>query len=356
VNEDEEFADGAAPLAGIPFFDVGRDGPVALTELAADRVKELARHAGRRYPSALQRIGDRASRQWLHRSRNPYRHEIAAVARRTKVPGAIFLNLSYEWGCTTGVGRDPCGHGNRMLRTLDWPLDGIGRHVVVAAQDGGAGLYYNVTWPGFVGVLTAMAPQRFCAAINQPPLLRFTASCRLDWAINRGRMWRRTGLPPSHLLRRVFDSCNTFEEARASLVNTPLCLPAFFVLSGARTGQACVIERLEHTAAVHDAPASISNHWLALDVASHDRGMDTRRRRACMEAGRDAAPDGFSWVLPPILNWKTRLAVVANAGREVLLVRGFEDGRPATRDFALRQFPPAGTTGTRQGREAAIPA
>lgn len=347
------FAVGTDGLTGIPFLDVRRDGPVALTELAADKVQELAREIAGRYPAPLLKIGDRASWRWLLRSRNPYCHEIAAVATRTTVAGAILLNLSYEWGCTTGVGGDPCGDGNRMLRTLDWPLNGIGRHVVVAAQDGGAGLYYNVTWPGFIGVLTAMAPERFCAAINQPPLPRYTLSCRLDWAIYRTRLWRRTGLPPSHLLRQVFDTCHTFEEAKAMLIGAPLCLPAFFILSGSASGEACIIERREHDAAVHDAPASISNHWLAFDVASHDRGMDTHGRHACMEASRDTAPDGFSWVLPPILNRNTRLAVVANAGRNVLLVRGFEDHRPVTLDFTLQEFLPAGTRRTSRERGSA---
>ena len=45
-------------------------------------------------------------------------------------------------------------------------------------MQGPAGEFFNITWPGFVGALTAMAPWRFAAAINQAPL------------------WRRTRAPP----------------------------------------------------------------------------------------------------------------------------------------------------------------
>ena len=135
------------------------------------------------------------------------------------------LNMSYEWSCSAGVGADPTGVGNRLLRTLDWPLPGLGRALVVARQQGAAGCYYNVTWPGYVGVLTAMAPGRFSAAINQPPLRRFTGSLPLDWVLGRFSIYRHGGLPPSHLLRRVFDECRGYEDAKRMLVETPVCLP-----------------------------------------------------------------------------------------------------------------------------------
>ena len=49
-----------------------------------------------------------------------------------------------------------------------------------------AGEFFNVTWPGYVGVLTALAPDRFGASINQAPLrrrthLRFLRPFDLAW-------------------------------------------------------------------------------------------------------------------------------------------------------------------------------
>jgi hypothetical protein len=325
----------APGLPVIPLIDAGRDGPTALAAAAPDHLARIMAISEKRYGRVALALGDRISRGWLERTANPYLTEIAAVARAIGRPGAHLLNLSYEWTCTSGVGPDPDGDGSRLLRTLDWPLDGLGRNVVVARQHGEAGVYYNVTWPGFSGIVTAMAPGRFSAAINQPPMRRYTPSCWFDWVISRGRTFRSHALPPAHLLRRVFDTCRTFEAAKAMLTETPICLPAFFVLSGIREDQGCVIERLETRAAVRPAPVSAANHWIALPVPGHPRGFDSDGRCALMERLRDRAADDFGWVAPPILNETTRLAVSANAARGRLAVQGFESTGPATAVFRV---------------------
>ncbi len=319
----------------IPLFDVREEGPLALLDKAPDRLAAVVAEGRRQYGGLALRLGDRATWQWLTRNRNPYREEISAVAAHVSLPGAFLLNLSYEWACTCGIGPDPLGEGSRMLRTLDWPMNGLGRNVVIARQEGDAGPYYNVTWPGFVGVLTAMAPGRYSAAINQPPMRRFSRSCWFDWAINRTGTWRKSGLPPSHLLRRVLDECRTYADAREMLIETPLCIPAFFSLGGVDGAEGCVIERLEHRAAVHEAPVSISNHWLAFDVPGRDRGTNSVGRRSQMDTFRDHVPDDFSWLLPPVLNDATRLAVIANAARGTLIAQGCEADGPATQVFSL---------------------
>lgn len=344
---------GEKALPEIPLFDVTGDGPLALLEKAPERLATLIAESRRHYGGLLLRFGDRATRQWLTRNDNPYRAEIAEVARRVAFPGAYLLNLSYEWSCTAGVGPDPLGSGSRMLRTLDWPLSGLGRNAVISRQEGEAGPYHNVTWPGFVAVTTAMADGRFSAAINQPPRRRLSRSCYFDWAIARTGVWRQSGLPPSHLLRRVFDHCRTYAEAKRMLIDTPLCLPAFFTLSGVEPGEGCVIERLEHEARVHEAPTSISNHFLAFGVPAHDRSLYSAERRAAMEAILDEVPGGFAWVAPPVLNAKTRLSVVANAARGELDVLGWEEERPVTQVFMLAERRAGGTARTRPARGAA---
>ncbi len=327
--------DATPSLRTIPLIDVGADGPVALLDTGRERLEDLMIAGRQHYGPLLLRQGDRATRRWLTRNDNPYRHEIAEIAAQVVRPGAYLLNLSYEWSCTTGIGPDPGQPGSRMLRTLDWPLGGLGRTAVVARQDGEAGPYFNVTWPGFVGVITAMAPGRFSAAINQPPARRYTGSCWFDWAIERVGVWRRSGLPPSHLLRRVFDRCRTYAEAREMIEDAPLPVPAFFTLSGNKPDEGCVIERTEHAAAVIEAPASVSNHWRRLRQFGRLRGHDTVGRLALMERTRDGAGDNFDWVIPPILNGATRLGVIANAAAGTLTVRGWEAERPATEVFTL---------------------
>ena len=58
------------------------------------------------------------------------------VLTSRNIRGGWFMNMSYEWGCTTGVAAEPGGQGMRLLRTLDWPFHGMGREVVVAVTNG----------------------------------------------------------------------------------------------------------------------------------------------------------------------------------------------------------------------------
>jgi hypothetical protein len=327
-------------LPSVPLFDVAPPAAETLMRLAPDRLQSLIATGRRHYGDLALVLGDRATWRWLESAGNPYRDEIDGVRRRLGRPGAVLLNMSYEWSCSAGVGPDPAGPGTRLLRTLDWPLDGLGRAVVVARQQSAAGPYYNVTWPGYVGVLTAMAPGRFSAAINQPPLRRFTGSCAVDWVLGRLSLWRRGGLPPSHLLRRVFDECRGYDDAKRMLMETPLCAPAFFSLSGNAAEEGCVIERLETSSFVHDAPFCISNHWVGFDRPGHDRGNDSIGRRASMQRVLASAGDAFSWLSAPTLNRYTRLVVIANAARWFLSVQGWERDGPATAVFTLSRRRP----------------
>ena len=329
--------DGAV-LVDVPLLDVEAPAADALMQLAPDRLAMLIEGGRRRYGRLVMAVGDRATLAWLRRSGNPYLPEIEAVGRRLGEPGAALLNMSYEWSCTAGIAADPGGTGMRLLRTLDWPLPGLGRAVVVARQRGSVGAYYNVTWPGYAGVLTGLAPGRFCAAINQPPLRKLTRLRPVDWVIARCRLWRSSGLPPSHLLRRVFDQCASYGEARRMLTETPLCAPAFFSLAGIRADEGCVIERREGAAAVRPAPVSVANHWTGFAVEGYDRGYDSRGRQSDMHQTLCGAADGFAWLQPPVLNPTTRLVVIANAATGALRVQGWERDGAATTVLSL---PPA---------------
>ena len=57
------------------------------------------------------------------------------------------------------------GLAAELARTLDWPFPGLGRFVELVRMRGPAGEFINVTWPGYVGALTALAPGRFVGGI-----------------------------------------------------------------------------------------------------------------------------------------------------------------------------------------------
>jgi hypothetical protein len=320
----------------IPFIDVGAGGPGALADAQPRRFGDILAHGRRHYSSGLLRLADDIARRWLERCRNPYLGEIVGIAERSHdQPGAFALNLAYEWSCTTGVSAQPGEKGVRMRRTLDWPMDGLGRDVVVARFQGNAGEYYNITWPGFVGVATGMAPGRFAAAINQPPLAKQTGLRPLDWALARMSYWRSNGLPAMHLLRRVFDECVNYEEAKRRLCVEPIAVPAFFTLAGMEPDEGCIIERRESRYAVREVPACISNHWTTFPIRGWKRGVDTRARLDYMKTVFTSPGNDFDWVAHPVLNETTRLAVIANAAEHRLIVRGFEADGPVTDVFTL---------------------
>lgn len=326
---------GCAPdgaLATIPLIDGGTDATRALLLAEPARLAALVASARRHYGGSAMAVGDTLSRRWLRRTGNPYMAEIADAAARIGRPGAYLLNLSYEWTCTTAVGANGAG---RMLRVLDWPLDGLGANVVVLRREGEAGSYYDVTWPGFAGTVTAMAPGRFSAAINQTPMPAYTSSCWLDWAIARLRGLAR-GLPPAHLLRRVFDTCRTYAEAKAMLAETPIAVGAFFSLAGTKPCEGVVVERTPDMTMIHASPVAVANDWIGIVRPGRPRGQHSRERRDLLaRVAGDTGDDGFAWLLPPVLNPTTRIAAVADAADGTLVVRGFEERGRATVDFRL---------------------
>ena len=334
----------------IPVIDLSGASPEALAERHGDDARALVAAAKRMLPGPLLPLLDGLSRRWAMRSANPYRGEVARLAAHLGA-GAWFMNFCFEWGCTTGVARDPRGPGMRMLRTLDWPFHGVGRHVLVARQQGPAGAFLNVTWPGFVGVITAVAPGRFAVAINQAPLVRQGyLPLALDWLFNRVRVFSSRHLPPAHLARQVMESCRTYDEAKEVLESTPLALPAFFTLAGTAPGEGCVIERTEREAWTHPAPAAVANHWLTRGLKGRPRGIDSRRRHRLMNGLSRLPSPAFDWMIEPVRNKDTRLGVVANPATGHILVQGWEADGAAT--AVLDHQEPSATAGAR--REAAL--
>lgn len=321
---------GSAQLPQIPVVDTGPSFAIETLIAEEARAHDLLDNATRRIPPFALRAVDRPSRRWLKRWKNSHLDEIDAVAHRLSRPGVYFFSINYEWGCTCRVAPSPEKRSARLVRVLDWITPGLGRNVIAARVSSQMGPFVTLTWPGYTGILTAMAPGRFSAALNQAPMQQTAGLFVLDWIINRRRVWTMPYQTPAHLLRSVFEQAATFEEARDRLINEPVSTPTIFSLAGTKSSETVVIERKEREARVHDGDNAAANHWQAPGWHGYPRGEKSAERAWLMHTVVPEFECDFPWLERPILNRMTRLAVVADAAQGRIIARGYEAMEPAT--------------------------
>ena len=229
-------------------------------------------------------------------------------------------------------------------------MEGLGERLCVFNQAGPAGEWFNLGWPGFAGVITALAPGRFCLSINQPPLPQRALArmarragadflgLAVDWLAARPARWRHRGLPPAHLLRLVCDTAPDYAAALAILRDTPLAAGAIFSLAGIKPGEATVIERAEASHAVIEAaPTAVAaNGWQCIANPGAPRWRYSAERHAAMTALLSGpVPGEFGWLKPPIANEGSRLAAMMCPATGRLELLGLEGGVAVTRPLYL---------------------
>lgn len=325
-------------LPNIQVVDIRGSGPVALATARRATVEELRRACIACLPPLARRLmpaADVVARQWLNRSASPYSAEVAAIANLVGEPGVFMINTSYEWACTAAA-HQGSGPGPILLRTLDWPFAGLGRTLTAARQSGRAGDFWNLTWPGAVGVLTGLAPGRFAATINQAPLYRRTRGDVLrlfDYAANAIQTLARVRFaPPAHVLRQVFETAGDYRTAVDMLARTPMARPVLIALAGRTRAETCVIERTETDARVIEGPFVMANDWLEPRPGWESRSLafgsrasnNSKDRRSSLGARLDTISQPFDWLEPPVLNWATRVGVEMSVVEGTLRAIGFE--------------------------------
>jgi len=215
-----------------------------------------------------------------------YRGEMSAWSDALGItPGEVaLLNCTYElshvgerlFGCTAGV-RWVEGLGMVHVRSMDWPLSGIGPATRLFHFIDGGREHYSVGISGYVSVLSGMVPGAYSVTINWAPP---TSIPTFDWG-------------PSFLLRETLETCQSYDEAVEVLANTRLSTSVFFTVCGVRRGQACVIERTRKATAIrkprrgvlvqanhHVAPAFQDNNASGFDA---DTLKDSRLRAFTLE-------------------------------------------------------------------------
>jgi hypothetical protein len=355
-----------ALLPPIPVVDIREGGPPRHARQSAVAARALRDSCLRFFPrAALPLIPslDWLSRRSLARSRSPYFAEVAQIAAALDLSGVWLLNAAYQWGCTARA----CEQSGVpwLLRTLDWPFKDLGRHTEIAHMRGECGDFVSVTWPGYVGVLTAMAPRRFAAALNQAPMWRQTRHRWLrpyDYTANALRASAGADrMPPDQLLRQTFEVCGDFAAARRLLEATPVARPVIYTLVGCATHERCVIERTETDFVTREEDTCAANDWVPCRPGWEGRigtrrflvssfadaaGYSRARRDALADWSGSLSVSRFDWVREPVLNPYTRLAVAMSPACGILRAIGYDvtDGllpEPVTQLRELKLLPQA---------------
>jgi hypothetical protein len=287
-----------------------------------DRAEELAEAGHLVYSRELLALGDVFAKRWLKKTNMPFSADVFAVGKALGMSGIASLNLSFEFGCTTGAGS--IDGKQVMRRTLDWPLTEMAPHVVAAKLEGTRGPYLTLTYPGFVGALQGVVPGEYSVAVNQAPLTKVTGVKAIDWLLSVQRTLSSGFTPPAFLLRQVLESCATYDEAVAMLTDTPICIPAIYTIAGAEDGQNLVIERVQEKAWQH-SESFAANHWENGEAPGKKRTPDSRRRRSEM-LHTFTATDTLAWLKEPILDPTTVLAFEADVKEGVLSAVAVKDG------------------------------
>jgi hypothetical protein len=316
--------------------------PLELVRRDPGRARAIAKAAAETF-GAVSRVAaaavgpgaDRASRTWLMRQNNPYLPEIDAIASILGIRGVHALNVCFEWACTGGVW--PSANGPVLRRVLDWRFPRLGESTIIAWQP--QERFFNIGWPGLAGLFQGLAPGRFAAAVNQAPMLCHGRGFVGDWLTNRVAMKDSKGLPAAHLLRSVFEKACDYADAKKQLCETPLALPAIFLLAGIRETEGCVIERTETGYAVRemgDGAVSAANHFETLTGRWRPRPVDSVGRASCARRLKPyAEARDFSWFIPPIANHNSRLLINAVPSSGALAVMGTRGVLASTEPFFL---------------------
>jgi acid ceramidase len=221
-----------------------------------------------------------------------HRTEIASIAQIVGRPEAevLLANLYYEafrqlMGCTAFACDGP--DGPIHARNLDWWTDDqmLARLTCVVRTRGGAavGPYQVVSWPGFIGALSGLAPGRFAISLNA--------------VISKERP--SLAAPIVLLIRQALETCADFGEAVSLLERSPIAADCLLLITGTQMGEMAVIERTSTRAAIRGPErgfVAVTNDYKSLDAAGSAMVGNRLQETACgrfdrtVELLREALP------------------------------------------------------------------
>jgi acid ceramidase len=156
-------------------------------------------------------------------------------------------------GCTAFAAMTE--RGPILARNLDWSSEHrrLATQTIVVRFRYGTGpvLFQTVTWPGFVGCLSGVAPGRFALSYN---------------AVLSDDAWQ-PACPTSMLFRQWLQTLTSFDQAKQAMCSTPLMSDGLFMLVGTQPEEWLVIERTPAQFAIRypqNKPLVATNHYQLL--------------------------------------------------------------------------------------------
>lgn len=189
-----------------------------------------------------------------------YLEEVRGIAALIERPfdevlvGNVYYDVTrHLLGCTAlAVDTD---EGPLHARNLDWWTEErrlADLSVRVRVSNAPAGDFELVSWPGFIGAFSGVAPGRFAITLNavlsneQPAL----------------------AISTSFLVRRAFEEAADFAAAVELLRATPIASDCLLLVTGTRRGEMVVIERTSTRAALRwpeDGMVCVTNDYRLLE-------------------------------------------------------------------------------------------
>jgi len=191
----------------------------------------------------------------------PFGEEIKGISKATGVTlsEVVLYNIFYEvfTFCTSVVAQDDSGklyHGRNLDFGLFMGWNAVNHtwaitealRPLIANYDfrrDNKTVFKAVIFAGYVGVLNGVKPQTFTFSINE----RFNVDGGyigvIKWILgDRDSRWM------GFLTRAVMENATSYVEAQNMLAKTPMLAPAYFILAGNKSGEACVITRARASA------------------------------------------------------------------------------------------------------------
>ncbi|XP_068134759.1 acid ceramidase [Hyperolius riggenbachi] len=186
----------------------------------------------------------------------PFGEELKGVADAAGIPlGEIMVfNLFYEifTVCTSLVVQDPSGkliHARNLdfglflgwdVKNGTWMLTELLKPLVVNVNfiRNNKTVFVSTTFAGYIGIVTGMKPGILTLTMNERFNLNGGYIGIIEWILGeRDVTWM------GFLTRSVLENATSYEEAKSLLSKTEMLAPAYFILGGNKSGEACVITR-----------------------------------------------------------------------------------------------------------------